>query len=224
MSGGWPDYGQDGSGERESRVHWVAVIVAFAALLVSGFTAYRAQMAQDKANSLQEQSIKVAEQNDRIAQKNTELQKQLQAQGQAAQIRSSAQQVVLTTSPAELSPGQPVQGLTIDNGTHKEITAIYVIFTTGPRYAIADSAYYPSLTPCMSMTLSFGPNWSPLPVNDWDAWIYFTDADGNVWLTDLSQTHFQKITSAQSARQAQSAGQPVTKELVLSSSSLNFCG
>jgi hypothetical protein len=219
MSGGvdgWPDSGQNGSGQRGKKVEWVAVIVSVIALSASGFNAIRAQKAQDQANHLQEQAIKIAQQNDRIAQKNTELQKQLQAQSQAAQIRSSAQQVVLTTSPAEYSPGQSVQGVTIDNGTHKEITAIYLVFTTGTKYSIVDSAHYASLAPCTYMTLSFGPNWSPLP-SDWDAWIYFTDADGNVWLTDLSG-HFQKATHVPSA------GQSVANELVLSSSNLAFCG
>lgn len=201
-------YTQPGSGRHGSTAQWATVIVAFIALLGSGYSAVRANRAQEQANH-------IAQQSNRIAQKNDELQKQLEAQNQAAQARSSAQQVVLTTDPAEYSPDQGVQGVTIDNGTHKLISNITVLFTTGSKHIITDRVDYPSLAPCMYMTLSFDPSFST-PV-DWDAWIYFTDADGNIWLTDLFG-NFQKVTSVPSE------GQSVTAELTMSSSTLRFCG
>jgi len=210
-----PDSAKNDSGQPGSKVAWVAVVVSIIALLASAFSAVRAQKAQEQANHLQAQANHIAQQNDRIAQKGTDLQKQLQMQSQAAGIRSSAQQVVLTTSPPEYSAGQAVQGVTIDNGTNKKITNVYVLFTTGPKNYIVDSANYPSLAPCNYMTLSFDPSFSR-PA-DWDAWLYFTDADGNVWTSDLFG-QFQKVA------QVPSEGLPVTNELAISSSALRFCG
>jgi hypothetical protein len=205
---GSPGYIQPGSGRHGTTAQWVAVIVSVIALFVGGYGVFLANGAQDRANH-------IAQQSNHIAQKNDELQKQLQAQNQAANARSSAEQVVLTTDPAEYSADQSVQGVIIDNGTHKLISNITVLFTTGSKHYISDRAYYPSLAPCTYMTLSFDSSFST-PA-DWDAWIYFTDADGNVWLTDLFG-NFQKATSVPPE------GQSVTDELTLSSSSLTICG
>lgn len=217
MSGG------NGSGQHGSKVQWVALVVSVIALAIGTFNAVRAYKAQEQGNhiaqknaelqkQLQAQSIKVQKQ---LQAQSTKVQEQLQAQSHAAEIRSSAQQVVITTSPAQPSPTQTVQGVTVNNGTHKKITQVYIIFTTGSKYTIVDSAYYDSLAPCTSMTLSFAPSFSP-PV-DWDAWLYFTDADGNIWLSDLVN-NFSKQTKVPSG------GQDVRSELNLSSSLSGFCG
>lgn len=217
MSGG------NDSGQHGSKVQWVAVVISVIALSIGTFNTVRAYKVQEQGNhiaqknaelqkQLQAQSLKFQEQ---LQAQSIKVQEQLQAQSHAAEIRSSAQEVVLTTSPAEYSPAQTVQGVTINNETHKKITQIDIVFTTGSKSTIVDSAYYASLAPCTYMTLSFAPSFSP-PV-DWDAWIYFTDADGNIWLSDLGG-HFSQETKVPSG------GQDVTSELKLSSSVSGFCG
>ena len=190
-------------------VDWVAVGISLIALFVGGFGAFRAYKAQEQSNHIEQE-------NNSIAQKNIDLQKQLQAQSQAANERSAAQQIVLTTSPAELAPGQGVQGVTIDNGTHKEITNMDIVFTTGANAEIVDYSNAPSvLAPCSYLTLSFSSSFSP-PA-DWNAWLYFTDADGNEWLTNL----FGVLSKA---TPAPSGGQDLAGEIGIASSTLEFCG
>jgi hypothetical protein len=192
-----------------------AVIISVIALLTSGFGAYRAYKAQEQANHIAQENARIAQENVQLQKQNVEFQKQLQAQSQAAAVRSSAQQVVLTTSPAEIPFGRSAQGVTIDNGTYKKITNITLFFTTGAKNAIVDYSNYSSLAPCSYLTLSFTSSFS-LPYY-WDAWIYFTDADGNIWLTDLNG-HFSKAT------QVPSGGQSVSSELNISSGVPGFCG
>jgi hypothetical protein len=208
MSGG------NGSGQHGSTVQWVAVVVSVIALLAGAYNAVRAYKAQEQSNHIAQKNAELQKQ---LQAQSDKFQEQLQAQSHAAEIRSSAQQVVLTTSPAEYSPGQTVQGVTVNNGTHKKITRIYIVFTTGSKYTIVDRAYYDSLAPCTYMTLSFASSFPGLPLVDWDAWIYFTDADGNIWLSDLFG-HFSQQTNVPPE------GQDVTGELNLSSSVLGFCG
>jgi len=190
-------------------VDWVAVVISLIALFVGGFGAFRAYKTQEQSNHIEQE-------NNSIAQKNVDLQKQLQAQSQAANEQSAAQQVVLTTSPAELAPGQAVQGVTIDNETYKEITSIDVVFTTGANSEIVDYSNEPSvLAPCSYLTLSFPSSFS-LPA-DWNAWLYFTDADGDKWLTNL----FGDLSKA---KPVPSGGQDLAAELGIASSALGFCG
>lgn len=215
MSGGIygrPGSTQNGSGQHGSTVQWVAVVVSVIALMVGGFNAVRAYKAQEQANHIAQKNAELQKQ---LEAQSNKFQEQLQAQSHAAEIRSSAQQVALTTSPAEYSSGQTVQGVTINNGTHKKITNIHILFATGAKGTILDYAYYDSLAPCTYMTLSFGPSFPSLA--NWDAWLYFTDADGNIWNSDLFGT-FSKVT------EVPSGGQSVTDELNLSSSAMGFCG
>jgi hypothetical protein len=203
------------SGSGHSWLQLATVIISVVALLASAFGAYRAYKAQEQANHIAQENARIAQENVQLQKQNVAFQKQLQAQNQAAAVRSSAQQVVLTTSPAELVLGQSAQGVTIDNGTYKKITNITLFFTTGAKSAIVDYSSYPSLAPCSYLTLSFAPSFS-LPYY-WDAWIYFRDTDGNIWLTDLNG-NFLKVT------RVPSGGQPVFSDLNISSGVLRFCG
>jgi hypothetical protein len=207
MSGG------NGSGQHGSKVQWVAVVISVIALSIGTFNAVRAYKAQEQGNHVAQKNAELQKQ---LQAQSLKFQAQLQAQSHAAEIRSSAQQVVITTNPAEYSPAQPVKGVTINDGTHKKITQIYVLFTTDPNSTIVDSAYYDSLAPCTYMTLSFASSFPPFVAN-WDAWLYFTDADGNIWLSDL-HGYFSKVTTVPPG------GQDVTRELKLSSSVGGPCG
>jgi hypothetical protein len=200
-----PDYAPKDSGQHKSKVHWVAVGVSFVAVVVSVIALVASINNGDRAYNAQKQANDIAQENDRIAQENVRLQNQLHAQNQAAEVRSSAQEVVLTTNPGVSSAGQEVQGVTIENQTHMKVTNIYVLFTTWPKSEIVDYAYYAWLGPCTNMTLPFAPSLS-LPTN-WNAWLYFKDADGNMWVSDVLGSYFSK------GKQVPSGGQLVTNEL-----------
>ena len=152
-----------------NRPQWAATVVAVIALLAGLFGTFRAYRAQQQANS--------------IAQENIVVQKQLQEQSQASQARAQAQSVAITTFPPEVIVGQGAQGIVVDNGSRVTITSVEVVFTNGSTGIISAVSPIPWLTACETVELQFTSSYSP-PAG-FDAWLYFSDANGNIWLTDL---------------------------------------
>jgi hypothetical protein len=170
-----PGTSQQHERKRPSVTDWVAILLSIAAVGVALYGVHRTSQVQGQANS-------IARENVRVAQENITLQEQLQTQNQAAQARAAAQSVVIRTDPAGIFAGTPAQGVVIDNGAKDTIVDVVVAFVNSANVIVAIS-HIPVINGCNTVQLNWTTYYTP-PTN-FDAWLYFKDQNGSIWVTDL---------------------------------------
>jgi hypothetical protein len=185
--------------KRPAITDWVAVILSVVALAAAGYSTYRTNQAQEKANN-------IAQENVRLAEENINFQKQLQAQSQAAKARAAAQSVFITTVPPPGVAGQGSQGVAINNGARETITKVEVVFTNTAGGIVA-VANIPVIDACDTVQLNFTDSYAPS--GTYDAWLYFRDQSNRLWLTDLFGS-FSEVNQ-------EPTGADVTNELSITS-------